>query len=717
MRPVLGRGKSRTDAESTETFRKAFRSKVGGTWVLHSLTRSLPLDFFILLSSAASVWGGRAQGHYAAANRFLDAIAYHRRALGLTATTINLGPVSGGMTSATAEEGLDAIGLRSIEPSEALHAMMRLAQAKQTSRTVARVQWDLFRPIYETQKHRLLNDLEIDSAPPTKTSASDFLRQIQGLTISRAQPLLEERIRAEVARVLRTTEFSDEQGFRSLGMDSLMAVELMKSVRELLGRRLPTTLAFEYPTVASLASYLVKELAPAAPVPSSKPEAVSPQQRSVESDLDGATEEQLAILLSKELRGARERTGQMNESPVTLQLRNAVGAVRDARARINDLERQLNEPIAVIGMGCRFPGNANDADHFWRLLVDGVDAVSEVPEDRWSLSDWYDADPDAPGKSYSRHGGFLGNVDRFDAAFFGIVPGDATVMDPQHRLLLEVTSDAFEHAGLPLDGLVGTQTGVFIGVTANDYSRFLAERGAEAIDAYYLTGNALNFSAGRISYTLGLNGPALAVDTACSSSLVAIHLACESLRLRGCNLAVAGGVNLMLAPTSHVMLSKSRVLSPTGRCRTFDAAADGIVRGEGCGIVVLKRLSDAQQDGDTVLAVVRGSAVNQDGRSSGLTVPNKQAQEAVIRTALERAGAQPSDVSYVEAHGTGTPLGDPIEIRALGSALCQGRARIARCWSDPSKPTSGIWNPLPGLPGSSRRFLRFSTERSRVTST
>ena len=357
------------------------------------------------------------------------------------------------------------------------------------------------------------------------------------------------------------------------------------------------------------------------------------------------------------------------------------GLLREALLRIEELEQQLarsehrgGTPIAIIGLACRFPGGADDPEAYWRVLKDGVDAIGEVPADRWDVSSFYDPDPEAPGKMSSRFGGFLPDVSRFDADFFGVAPREALKMDPQHRLVLEVAWEALENAAVSPHRLEGSRTGVFVGITGNDYLPRLNDA-HERIDAYHLTGSFLNFAAGRVSYLLGLQGPALAVDTACSSSLVGVHLACQSLRGAECRMALAAGVNLILSPEITIAASKSRMLAPDGRCKTFDARADGFVRSEGCGVVVLKRLADALGDGDRVLAVIRGSAVNQDGKSSGLTVPNKLAQEAVIREALAAAGVAPAEVGYVEAHGTGTSLGDPIEVRALGAVLGSGRQK------------------------------------------
>jgi acyl transferase domain-containing protein/SAM-dependent methyltransferase/acyl carrier protein len=336
--------------------------------------------------------------------------------------------------------------------------------------------------------------------------------------------------------------------------------------------------------------------------------------------------------------------------------------------------QRAHQPIAVIGIGCRFPGGADDPEAFWSLLSEGRDAIREVPADRWDIDAYFDSDPDAPAKMSVRSGGFLERVDGFDAAFFGISPREALTMDPQQRLVLEVAWEALEHAGLSPERLAGTPTGVFLGVCNSDHFQRVIQRGPESIDAYLASGNAHSVASGRVSYFLGLQGPALSIDTACSSSLVALHVACQSLRSGETRVALSGGVNLMCSPETTIALTKAHMLAPDGRCKTFDASADGFSRGEGCGVLVLKRLADAQADNDRVLAVIRGTATNQDGRSGGLTVPNGPAQEAVIRAALADAGVAPADIGYVEAHGTGTSLGDPIEVRALARALGPGRA-------------------------------------------
>lgn len=350
-------------------------------------------------------------------------------------------------------------------------------------------------------------------------------------------------------------------------------------------------------------------------------------------------------------------------------LQDAIRNIRRLQQRVAELESAASEPIAIVGMGCRYPGDVADPEAYWRLLEEGVDAISEVPPGRWDREAYFDPDPEAPGKMYTLAGGFVHGHERFDAELFGLSPREVAKIDPQHRLVLEVAWEALEHAGVAPRGLVGTATGVYLGITAFDYGLHLSHAGESTIDAYSMTGTKLNFAAGRLSYALGLQGPALSVDTACSSSLVAIHLACQALRRGECDMAVAGGVNAMLTPEQTIAECKGRMLSPNGRCRTFDADADGFVRGEGCGMLVMERLDTARRKGRPIIAVIRGSAVNQDGQTSGPTVPNRMAQEAVIRRALADAGVVPDDIDYVEAHGTATPLGDPIEVRALANVF------------------------------------------------
>lgn len=352
--------------------------------------------------------------------------------------------------------------------------------------------------------------------------------------------------------------------------------------------------------------------------------------------------------------------------------KRALLALKEMQAKLEATERAKREPIAIVGMGCRLPGGAVNPDAFWDLLINQKDAITEVPRDRWDVDAYYDPDPDAPGKIYTRYGSFVDSVDQFDPAFFSVSPREALTMDPQQRLLLEVTWEALENANQVPERLFNSPTGVFVGICTNDYTKVALGSGAqggETIDAYFATGNSHSVASGRLSYIFGFTGPSIAVDTACSSSLVSVHLACQSLRLGECNLALAGGVNLLLSPQTTMTFSKAKMMAPDGRCKTFDAAANGYVRGEGCGMIVLKRLSDAVADGDNILAVIRGSAVNQDGPSGGLTVPNGPSQEKVLRQALQSGAVKPTEVAYIEAHGTGTSLGDPIEVEALGAVF------------------------------------------------
>jgi acyl transferase domain-containing protein/acyl carrier protein len=357
-------------------------------------------------------------------------------------------------------------------------------------------------------------------------------------------------------------------------------------------------------------------------------------------------------------------------------LQRALVALKELRHRLALLEKDRNEPIAVIGIGCRFPGGANDPASFWELLRDARDPIREVPKERFDVDALYDPTPGVPGKVYCRVGGFVDDPDLFDAQFFRISPREAEVMDPQQRWALETGWEALENAGHARD-LAGSRTGVFLGVSMTDYGASVARR-ALLDNAYYGSGNTLNGVAGRLSYALGLRGPSLAVDTACSSSLVAVHLACESLKRRECDLALAGGVNALLDSDVLVNICQARLLAPDGRCKAFDASADGYVRAEGCGIVVLKRLSEALADRDHVLAVIAGSAVNHGGASSGFTVPNPYAQRDLLVEAWRRAGIGPADLDFLETHGTGTALGDPIEVEAIEAALGEGRDARAK---------------------------------------
>lgn len=382
-------------------------------------------------------------------------------------------------------------------------------------------------------------------------------------------------------------------------------------------------------------------------------------------------------------------------------LQRAIVALERAEKKIVALESIRNEPIAIIGMACRFPGNASDLDSFWRVIRDGVDEISEVPENRWEMDPSY-----PPG---SRWGGFIQHLDEFDAAFFGISPREADQMDPQQRVVLEVAWQAMEHAGLP--ALAGSNTGVFVGCVGSEYAGIVAAadwRNRHGVHA--LTGILGGALAGRVSYTFGFQGPCLVVDTSCSSALSAIHLACRSIRAGECDIALAGGINIMLSPVGTCLLGEMAALSPDGHCRTFDAGANGYVRGEGCGMVALKRLSDAERDGDRIWAVIRGSAMNQDGRSSGLTAPNVLAQQAVLRKAMAEARVSPAQLNYVEVHGTGTPLGDPIEFEGLREVLGKQRPDGSVCMLGAVKANIGHLEGAAGVAGLIKIALMFQHE-------
>ena len=374
--------------------------------------------------------------------------------------------------------------------------------------------------------------------------------------------------------------------------------------------------------------------------------------------------------------------------------------VRELKEKVIALERAQSEPIAVIGMACRFPGGLNDCDTFWEVIVSGTAVVREIPADRWNADAFYSADRAQPGKSATRFGSFLDGVDLFDAAFFDISPREAVHMDPQQRLFLEVSWQALEDAGQTKERLSGSETGVYVGIHnhSNDYHELQASDLCK-LNAYTGSGTAHDVIAGRLAYWLDLRGPALAVNTACSSSLVAVDLACKSLRTRDCEMAVVGGVNLILSPATMVGASCLNMLSSDGKCKAFDASADGFGRGEGCGAIVLKRLPDATRDGDRVRAVIRGSAVNQDGRTNGLTAPNGLAQQRLMRRALQRARVEAETVGYVEAHGTGTALGDPIEVEALAEVYGRRATRSGACALGSVKANIGHLEGAAGIAG------------------
>ena len=691
-------------------FATAMAPKLAGAWNLHVGTLDQPLDFFVMFSSVAALLGSPGQGNYAAANAFLDALCHHRRQRGLAALSIDWGAWAevGMAAGARIQAHLAQQGSGFIAPEPGLETMGRLMALEHTAQmAIHPLDWSRWQqanplqarmPLYSAHvtvrrdapavaRHAPAPAVHAPAAAPATQAGAALQAQI-GDEVAGAQSelvnrlgraaererraILVDAVRLLAARVLGmgVNGMEDGRPLSELGLDSLMSVELRNAVAIAIDRPVTSTLAFDYPTVAQIADHLLDVLAPAlaaAPAPA----AAAPVAAA--GHLDEVRQDQPAP-------GAWDgAAAPAPEAPAAV-VHDAAPAAGGAptTGRGSAAPARKDDAIAIIGIACRFPGGVRDIESYWALLRDGVDAISEVPRDRWDIDALYDPDPDAPGKMYSRWGGFVDaadGVNGFDAEFFGIVPREVMSMDPQQRLLLEVAWEALEDAGTPPDGLRGSQTGVFVGIANSDHGVWqLSPHARQNIDAWTSTGSLFSVAAGRISYTLGLNGPCMALDTACSSSLVALHLACQSLRQQESALALAGGVSLLMRPESGIALSRLRALSPDGRCKSFDAAANGYVRADGCGMVVLKRLADALRDGDRVHAVIPATAINQDGMSSGLTAPNGRAQQAVIRAALDRAGIEPIQVGYVETHGTGTQLGDPIEVNALGAVFGQGRS-------------------------------------------
>nr|WP_317619955.1 SDR family NAD(P)-dependent oxidoreductase [Streptomyces sp. CBMA156] len=624
-------------------------AKAAGATHLDDLLGDRPLDAFVLFSSNAAVWGGADQGAYAAGNSFLDAFAEQRRAKGRTATSIAWGLWGGGgMGTDGDEEAMLRVGLKRMSPELAVSALVQAVEHEETNVSVADMDWERFAPAYSAVRQRPLIgglpevrrvlDAAEAPAPTAATGGNALARRLAGLGTAEQHAVVLELVRAQAAAALGHAEASAiEPGaaFRELGFDSLTAVDIRNRLNGATGLRMPTTLVFDYPTATAVADHIRTELVGA----------------------DTAV---------------------------------ALPAVATALT--------ADEPIAIVAMSCRYPGGVDTPEELWRLVLDGRDAITPFPTDRgWPIDDLYDPDPEATGTTYAYEGGFIDGAGGFDAGFFGISPREALAMDPQQRLLLEAAWEALERAGIDPLSLHGTQGGVFIGAGSQGYG--IDADAPEGTEGYFLTGTQSSVISGRVSYTLGLEGPAVTVDTACSSSLVALHLAAQSLRQGECDMALAGGITVMATPGAFVEFSRQRGLSGDGRCKAFAGAADGTGWSEGAGLLVLERLSDAQARGHKVLAVVRGSAVNQDGASNGLTAPNGPSQQRVIRQALAGAGLTTGDVDVVEAHGTGTRLGDPIEAQALIATYGQGREGAEPLWLGSIKSNIGHTQTAAGVAG------------------
>ncbi|ADI05104.1 modular polyketide synthase [Streptomyces bingchenggensis BCW-1] len=610
-------------ATDHETFAAIVDAKVAGARHLHELLDDEQLDAVVYYSSIAGIWGSGDHGAYGAANSYLEALAEHRRAHGLRATSIAWGIWRDDQVRVDPRQILGS-GLRYMQPELAHTGLRRALDDDETLLTIADIDWDRYYPVYTSVRPSpLFSEVPevrgiLQRAEDTVATSADgeFAARIRGLSAAEGERALLDLVRAEAAAVLghgSPDAISERRAFRDVGFDSLTAVDLRNRVARATGLTLPSTLVFDYPSPVALVEFL--------------------RSRIVGSAV------------------ARPGTPAPTVSTAS------------------------DEPIAIIGMACRFPGGIGSPEQLWEVVAGGQDIISEFPADRgWDAERLYDPDPDKPGKTYSTRGGFLHDAAEFDAGFFGISPREALAMDPQQRLLLETSWEAFERAGIDPASVRGSLTGTFIGSSYQDYG-FGPHTGSEGAEGYMLTSSVPSVLSGRISYLFGLEGPAVTLDTACSSSLVALHLACQSLRNGESTLALAGGVTVMTTPGSFLAFSRQRGMAADGRCKAFAESADGMSLSEGVGLLLVERLSDARRNGHPVLAVVRGSAINQDGASNGLTAPNGPSQQRVIGQALTNAKMTANDIDAVEAHGTGTTLGDPIEAQALLATYGQERER------------------------------------------
>ncbi|MEU4839091.1 SDR family NAD(P)-dependent oxidoreductase [Nocardia testacea] len=595
--------------------------KVDGARNLDEATRDRKVSAFVLFSSVAGVIGSAGQGNYAAANGFLDALAQQRRSAGLAGISLAWGPweQGSGMTGALDRVALARwrrMGLEQLGAAEGIR-LFDLAAGRLEARLVP-LAFDPSVLRRQTDPGALPAVLRGYVRRAARAVATATLAdRLAAVPAARRLPLVLDVVLAQAAAVLGHASAADigaEQRFDEIGFDSLGGVEFRNRLAAATGVALPSTLVFDHPAPAAVARFVLSRIEPPAA--------------------------------------------------------GAAGARRSDPAR----PVPVDEPIAIVGMACRFPGGVGSAADLWDLVAAGGDATGDFPADRgWDLERLFDPDPGTPGTVYARRGGFLYDAADFDAGFFGIGPREAAAMDPQQRLLLEVSWEALEHAGLDPVSLRGSDTGVYTGVMYQDYETVTRQAGPE-VEGYVVTGAVGSVVSGRVAYALGLEGPAITVDTACSSSLVALHLACRALRQGESSLALVGGATVMATPMVFQEFSRQRGLARDGRCKSFSAAADGVAWSEGAAVLVVERLSDARRLGHEVLAVVRGSAINQDGASNGLTAPNGPSQERVIAAALANAGVRPADIDVVEAHGTGTALGDPIEAHALLAAYGRDRA-------------------------------------------